>query len=144
MNSKIKDIINKIILILKEEYPDLEVLNRFNKTLNIYEFVIKDTKYYSNEGLDDFLDELMEEYVYCNKLHIYCYYLQENEFEELKKEDIINNKKKEHLARESAVRYSFRLLVFNVINYYNIYYNKSQLTIYFIDIFKLKCYNLYK
>lgn len=52
---------------------------------------IKDTKHYSNEELDDFLDELLEEYVYCNKFHIYCYYLQENEFKELKKENIINN-----------------------------------------------------
>lgn len=94
MSTKIKYIIDKIILILKEKYPDLEVLTRFNKALNIYELVIKDTKYYSNEELDDFLDELLEEYLYCNKFHIYCYYLQENEFEELKKEDIINNKKR--------------------------------------------------
>lgn len=91
MSTKIKDIINKIILILKQKYPDLEALNRFNKSLNIYELVIKDTKHYSNEELDDFLDELLEEYVYCNKFHIYCYYLQENEFKELKKENIINN-----------------------------------------------------
>lgn len=91
MNSKIKDIINRIILILKEKYPDLEALNRFNKSLNIYELVIKDTKHYSNEELDDFLDDLLEEYLYCNKLHIYCYYLQESEFEELKKENTINN-----------------------------------------------------
>lgn len=91
MSTKIKDIINKIILILKQKYPDLEALNRFNKSLNIYELVIKDTKHYSNEELDDFLDELLEEYVYCNKFHIYCYYLQESEFEELKKENTINN-----------------------------------------------------
>lgn len=49
MSTKIKDIINKIILILKQKYPDLEALNRFNKSLNIYELVIKDTKHYSNE-----------------------------------------------------------------------------------------------
>lgn len=91
MNSKIKDIIDKIILILKEKYPDLEALNRFNKSLKIYELVIKDTKHYNNDEFDDFLDKLLEEYVYTNKLHIYCYYLQENEFEELKKENIINN-----------------------------------------------------
>lgn len=89
MNTKMKGIINKIILILKEKYPDLKALNRFNKSLNIYELVIKDNKNYNSE-FDDFLDELLEEYVYTNKLHIYCYYLQENEFEELKKEDITN------------------------------------------------------
>jgi hypothetical protein len=90
MNTKIKDIVNKIILMLKEKYPELETLNRFNNSLKIHELVINDNKNYStNDEFDDLLYELLEKYVYSNKLHVYCYYLQENEFEELKKEEIL-------------------------------------------------------
>ena len=94
MNTKIKDIVNKIILMLKEKYPELETLNRFNNSLKIHELVINDNKNYStNDEFDDLLYELLEEHVYSNKLHVYCYYLQENEFEELEKEESLFTEK---------------------------------------------------
>ena len=87
MNDKIKNIIKEIISILKEKYPELEALNRFNSSLKIHELVINDNKNYSvDDEFDDLLYDLLEKYIYSNKLHVYCYYLQENEFEELKKE----------------------------------------------------------
>lgn len=79
---------------LKEKYPELEALNRFNSSLKIHELVINDNKNYSvDDEFDDLLYDLLEKNIYSNKFHVYCYYLQENEFEELEKEESLFTEK---------------------------------------------------
>ena len=52
MNDRIKNIIKEIISMLKEKYPELEALNRFNSSLKIHELVINDNKNYRREILN--------------------------------------------------------------------------------------------
>lgn len=82
-----KEILENTTEELKSKYPDLEVLHSYNKALEVDELIIKDEdlKYSSNFEFDDFLYDVLDKNVYSKNLDIYCYYVLEDEFEEIKK-----------------------------------------------------------
>lgn len=84
-----KEILKKMIEELKLKFPTLEVFQRYNKTLEVDELIIKDEnlKYSSNFEFDNFLYDVLDKNIYSKSLDIYCYYVLEDEFEEIKKKE---------------------------------------------------------
>lgn len=90
MLSKIlAEILKKMIEELKLKFPTLEVFQRYNKVLEVDELIIKDEnlKYSSNSEFDNFLYDVLDKNIYSKSLDIYCYYVLEDEFEEIKEKE---------------------------------------------------------
>ena len=101
-----REILKKTIEELKLKYPTLEVLQSYNKALEVDELVIKDEdlKYSSNFEFDDFLYDIIDKNIYSKNLDIYCYYVLEGEFEEMKsKQSNIYNYKLDVISEKISV-----------------------------------------
>lgn len=101
-----REILKKTIEELKLKYPTLEVLQSYNKTLEVDELVIKDEdlKYSSNFEFDDFLYDIIDKNIYSQNLDVYCYYVLEDEFEEMKsKQSNIYNYKLDVISEKISV-----------------------------------------
>ena len=72
--------------IIQKKYPNVELLKRYNLTLQLYEIVIKDDEKIVNDEFEDFLYDIFEEKFYSKNENIYYYFLNSSEFYELKKE----------------------------------------------------------